>query len=90
MLNLIFTHTGEWVKVPKYRDQKGGPDYHSYNVGRLEMYIDTDGITRSAVSYGDDADKLTVWFDYNKLLEGLGPHARKLRIFKILLKWTLR
>ena len=51
-LNLEFSHTGEWVRVPRNQNQKGGPDYHSYRVGRLEKYIDNRGVTRSAVAYG--------------------------------------
>ena len=71
LLNLVFSHTGEWVKIPKNRGIKGGPDYYAYHVGRLEKYIDPKGITKRAVSYGDDADKLIVWFDYKEMLEGL-------------------
>ena len=51
LLNLVFTHTGEWVKVPRNRGTKGGPDYYVYHVGRLERYIDTEGITKSAVAW---------------------------------------
>ena len=49
MLNLEFTFSGDWVKVPKYRNQDGGPDYLPYRLGRKEKYIDIDGNTRSAV-----------------------------------------
>ena len=71
MLNLVWTHTGEWVKIPKNRGTQGGPNYFAYNVGRLERYHDEEGITKTTVAYGDDADKLTVWFHYEGMLKGL-------------------
>ena len=71
MLNLVFTHTGEWVKIPKNRDTPGGPNYFNYTVGRIKKYIDKEGITRSAVAYGDENVKLTVWFHMEVMLKGL-------------------
>ena len=71
MLNLVFTHTGEWVKIPNKRDTKGGPNYFNYTVGKIERYIDKKGITRSAVAYGDEDMKLTVWFHMEDMVEGL-------------------
>ena len=59
-LNLEWTYSGDWVKVPKIQEQPGGPDYHLYRVARLEKYVDYSGELRSAVAYGDEADKLSI------------------------------
>ena len=34
-LQLTLTHSGKWVKVPRYRETPG-PDYLTYKVGRVE------------------------------------------------------
>ena len=68
-LNLTWTHTGQWVKVPRKQDQPGGPDYHSYKVARLEKYVDIRGDTKTAVAYGDEDDKLLVWYHVSEMHE---------------------
>ena len=67
MLNLVFTHSGEWVKVPRNPDTDGGPNYYNFLIGRREKYIDENGIIRSAVAYGDEDIKLTIWFDMEEM-----------------------
>ena len=66
-LNLEWTHTGQWVKVPKGQDQPGGPDYPIYKVARIEQYIVLDGIIRTAVAYGDEDEKLSIWYSVDAM-----------------------
>ena len=63
-LNLKWSYKGEWILVPKDRDYRVHVDYR---VGRIETYVDTDGLYRKALSYGEEDRKLTVWYD----LEGM-------------------
>ena len=67
MLNLKHTHTGEWVRIPNIPDTDGGPNYFNFTIGRRERYIDELGIIRSAVAYGDEENKLTIWFDMEEM-----------------------
>ena len=71
MLNLKHTHTGEWVRIPNIPDTDGGPNYYNYQIGRKERYIDEKGIIRSAVAYGDEEGKLTIWFDMDEMVKCL-------------------
>ena len=50
MLNLIFSHTGEWVRILNIPNTDGGPNYFNFSIGRRERYIDEDGVIRSAVA----------------------------------------
>ena len=59
-LNLEWTFKGGWHKVPRTHDNHGGPGYHNFWVGRLEPYVDTNGVLRSAFAYGDDSKSLLV------------------------------
>ena len=72
MLNLRFSHAGEWIKVPKEQGDSTGPDYSSYHIGRLEKYLDTAGITRKAIAYGKDADSMKTWFSFDEVRNALG------------------
>ena len=67
-LNLEWSHSGEWARVPIQQNQTGGPEYHSYNVGRIERYVDTNGVMRRAMAYGDDSEKLLVWYNVEDML----------------------
>ena len=67
-LNLEWSHSGEWARVPVQQNQPGGPEYHSDNVGRIEYYVDTNGVKRRAMAYGDDSEKLLVWYDVEDML----------------------
>ena len=67
MLNLIFSHTGEWVRILNIPNTDGGPNYFNFSIGRRERYIDEDGVIRSAVAYGDEDIKLTIWFDMEEM-----------------------
>ena len=66
MLQLVWTHEGEWVLVPRDKMDKG-PEYKDSTVARVEKYIDLDGKIRRAVSYGDDESKLKVWFNIEEM-----------------------
>ena len=66
LLNLKWTHEGEWVKVPMSKDDKG-PDYKDCIIARIEKYIDLEGRIRRAVSYGNEEIKLKVWFNIEDL-----------------------
>ena len=68
-LNLEWSYRGQWQRVPKSNNQDGGPEYHSYNVGRVEFYVDTNGVMRRAVAYGDNSDQLLVWYDVEEMLK---------------------
>ena len=59
LLNLKWSHEGEWVKIPTSRDDKG-PEYKDCRLGRIEKYIDLEGKIRRAVSYGEEEAKLTI------------------------------
>ena len=65
-LLLTWSHSGKWVKVPRYRETPG-PDYHTFKVGRIEKYVDKEGVIREAVAYGDEDTKLMVWYRVEKL-----------------------
>ena len=65
-LNLEWSHNGEWVLVPKTREEEG-PDYKNYRIGRVERYIDTDGEIRKALSYGDEDTKLKIWYRLDEM-----------------------
>ena len=66
-LNLEWSYRGQWQRVPKTKDQKGGPEYHTYWVGRVEFYVDTCGVLRIAVAYGDNSNSLLVWYDVDEM-----------------------
>ena len=68
-LNLEWTYSGEWARVPIQQRQPGGPEYHSFNVGRIEKYIDINGVMRSAVAYGDEDEKLSIWYNVSDMHE---------------------
>ena len=37
-------------------------DISSYLVGRIEKYIDSDGVIREAIAYGTKESELLVWY----------------------------
>ena len=59
-LMLTWSHCGKWVRVPRHRETQG-PEYHSHKIGRVEKYVDKDGVIREAVAYGHEDYKLMVW-----------------------------
>ena len=59
-LLLTWSHSGKWVRVPRIRDAPGDPEYHNFKIGRIEKYVDKDGISKEAVAYGDDDEKLLI------------------------------
>ena len=61
LLDLDWSHEGEWVKIPISKDDKG-PEYKDCRIARIEKYIDLKGKIRRAVSYGNEETKLKVWF----------------------------
>ena len=67
-LNLEWSPSGGWHRVPITKNQQGGPEYHSYNVGRIENYEDTSGVKRRTMAYGVNSDQLLVWYDVEDML----------------------
>ena len=37
MLNLKFSHAGEWIKIPQEQRDSTGPDYSLFHIGRLDQ-----------------------------------------------------
>ena len=66
-LNLEWTFRGGWLKCPKTNNNKAGPDYFNYWVGRIEPYVDTDGELRRAFAYGDNSDSLLLWYSIEEM-----------------------
>ena len=73
LLNLEWSHEGEWDKIPVSREDKG-PTYENYRLGRIERYIDLSGKIRKALSYGEEESKLKVWFSLEDMLSTY-PHT---------------
>ena len=69
---LVFSYSGEWVRVPVRRGDTSGPDYIEYNIARLEKYIDIEGEVKKAVCYKKDNKDMNIWFDYEELKRALG------------------
>ena len=67
LLNLKWSHRGEWFEMPEDPSQEE-PTKMSYRAARVEVYIDTDGIKKKALSYGEEKDQLTVWYDLEEVL----------------------
>ena len=72
MLNLKFSHAGEWIKIPQEQGDSTGPDYSLFHIGRLERYIDLTGIVRKAIAYGKDADTMKTWYNFDEVKKALG------------------
>ena len=72
MLNLKFSHAGEWVKIPIEQGDTRGPDNPSFHIGRLERYIDTAGIVRKALTFGKDAKMMKTWYSFDEVKKVLG------------------
>ena len=70
--NLVWTHSGEWARVP-YSVNDKGPNYKETLVARVERCIDLQGNINRAISYGDEDTKLCVWFDLGEVLKAF-PH----------------
>ena len=60
--NQKWSYKGDWHELPVDPNQEG-TDQEDCKVVRVEPYIDTDGVIRRALSYGDDADRLGPWFN---------------------------
>ena len=48
-LRLAFSHTGEWVRVPRNPNNRSGPNYKDFNIARMEKYVAEDGEMRRAI-----------------------------------------
>ena len=70
-LNMEWSYRGQWHRVPKSKNQKGRPEYDSYNVGWIEFYVDTCGVMKRAVAYEDNSDQLLVWYDVEDMLKAM-------------------
>ena len=65
-MNLGWSHRGEWQETPVDPSQEGS-EQEECRVARVEPYIDTDGVIKRALSYGDEAERLTVWFSLEEV-----------------------
>ena len=65
-MNLGWSHRGEWQETPVDPSQEGS-EQEECRVARVEPYIDTDGVIKRALSYGDDADHLSIWFSLEEV-----------------------
>merc|ERR1711895_279589 len=65
-LNLIWTHDGEWAKIPIERNARLHEDT-PHEIVRVESYIDEEGVIRKAVSYGRIDLQLEVWYRYGDI-----------------------
>ena len=59
------------MRIPNIPYIEGGPNYYNFQIGRKERYIDEKGIIKSAVAYGDEESKLTIWFDMDEMVKCL-------------------
>ena len=66
-LLVTWSPSGKWVRVSRVRDAIGGPDYHNFKVGWIEMYVDEDGIIKEAVAYGDEDEKRLIWYNVEEM-----------------------
>ena len=62
-LNLNWSHDGEWDQIVCILWNKT----EIFSI-RIERYVDLDGRTRRAVCYGDQAEKLRVWFKIEDIM----------------------
>ena len=67
LLNLRWTHRGEWQELPEDPSQEESTKWN-YRAARVETYIDIDGQKKKALSYGEEQDQLTVWYNLEDVL----------------------
>merc|ERR1711874_28895 len=65
-LNLVWTHDGEWAKIPIKRNARLHEDT-PHEIVRVERYIDEEGVIRKAVCYGRINLQLKVWYRYGDI-----------------------
>merc|ERR1711874_813403 len=65
-LNLIWTHDGEWAKIPIERNARLHEDT-PHEIVRVQSYIDEEGVIRKAVCYERIDLKLEVWYRYGDI-----------------------
>ena len=65
-LNLDWSHVGNWYGVPLDPSLDAVEDKNT-RIGRVEPYIDRDGIIKKALSYGTDKDNLGPWYNVEDL-----------------------
>ena len=71
-LKLKWTHEGYWTLIPIKQGKIGTViDTRYFRVARVELYIDTDGVIRKAVSYGADDSKLITWYNMEEIKQTL-------------------
>ena len=61
-----WSYKGDWHEIPVNPDQEG-TELEECRVVRIEPYIDTDGVMRKVLSYGNDADYLGPWFNLEEM-----------------------
>merc|ERR1712082_593944 len=62
-LKLRWSFAGEWALVPMETNHEEEQNLKNSRIARVEKYIDTKGIIRRALSYGDEDSKLTIWYN---------------------------
>ena len=68
-LDLVYSHLGSWVRVPKRKDDRSGPNYKEFNIARMEVYIDQEGNQKYAICYKRIDKDLHIWFDEEEMKE---------------------
>ena len=68
-LDLVYSYHGSWVRVPKKKDDRTGPDYKDFFIARMEEYIDTEGNQKYAICYTKTNKDLNIWFDVEEMRE---------------------
>merc|ERR1712082_322662 len=59
--DLDWSFDGMWVLVPTRQDDQG-ENMENYRIGRIESYIDMDGVIYWAIGYGENPESLNTWF----------------------------
>ena len=64
---LEWTLSGEWISVPRHREDGGG-DPKNYRIARRERYVNEKGQIQEAMAYGTEKKYLLVWYDLDEVL----------------------
>merc|ERR1712082_178974 len=70
-MRLKWSYVGEWVLVPRCSNHEEEQNFKNSRVARVEKFIDSKGVIRRGISYGDDDSKLIVWYRLEDLQEAL-------------------
>ena len=64
---LKWTLSGEWISVPRHREDGGG-DPKNYRIARRERYVNEEGLIQEAMAYGTEKKDLLVWYVLDEVL----------------------